>query len=447
MGYQKYKEKTASYILDRNLSNEPLLIRLPWRLIQVGYAVIRDLADGQLSLRAMSLVYTTLITIVPLLAISFSVLKGFGVHNQIEPTLLNLMKPLGAEKSAEVASKIIEFVDHIKVGVLGAVGLGLLIFAVISMMQKIEHAFNFVWRNTKTRSFAERFSDYLSVLLLGPLLIFISAGITTTLRNADLIQAISEMPGMNIVFDWVGLLIPWFIMAGGFTFFYLYMPNTKVKISAAFVGGLFAAALWKIMGYGFTTLIASSSSYVAIYTAFASVIIFMIWMYLAWLVVLMGASVAFYVQYPKYMRVNRYAARLSSRMKERLSISIMYLIGKASYAEKTEECSSDKLSQDLKIPPAVVEAVLADMKEADLVTETRDVPPRWIASTPFDSLSVNDVFSRMARVGDHALSIDDELVIPKPAKDILQQHKAEMEDAFGKQSLKSMLDSTKKQLK
>jgi len=104
--------------------------------------------DGQLNFRAMSLVYTTLLSLVPLLAVSFSVLKGFGVHNQIEPALLNLLAPLG-DKGLEITDKIIEFVDNIKVGVMGAVGLGLLFYTVVALMQKIESAFNYTWHVQK----------------------------------------------------------------------------------------------------------------------------------------------------------------------------------------------------------------------------------------------------------------------------------------------------------
>ncbi len=134
----------------------------PMRLVHILYAVVRDLGDGMLRLRAMSLVYTTLLSLVPLLAISFSVLKGFGVHNQIEPMLLNFLAPLG-EKGVEITEYIITFVERIKVGVLGAVGLGLLVYTVVSLMQKIERSFNDTWHVTRHRSLAQRFSGYLSV--------------------------------------------------------------------------------------------------------------------------------------------------------------------------------------------------------------------------------------------------------------------------------------------
>ena len=150
------------------------------RTLRVLYRVLGDVVDGQLTLRAMSLVYTTLLSLVPLLAVSFSVLKGFGVHNQIEPILLNVLAPLG-ERGVEITRQIIEFVENVKVGVLGSLGLGLLLFTVVSLTQKIERAFNYTWRVTEHRSFVQRFSDYISVILIGPLLIFSAIGITASI--------------------------------------------------------------------------------------------------------------------------------------------------------------------------------------------------------------------------------------------------------------------------
>ena len=124
-------------------------------------AIFRDLREGQLDLRAMGLVYTTLLSLVPLLALSFSILKGFGVHQKMEPVLLQLLEPLG-EKSIEITNQILSFVNNINIGVLGTTGLLILLYTVISLMKKIEEAFNFTWRVNKSRNLAHRFSHYFS---------------------------------------------------------------------------------------------------------------------------------------------------------------------------------------------------------------------------------------------------------------------------------------------
>lgn len=157
--------------------------------IRIALRVIQDFMQGQLTLRAMSLVYTTLLSLVPLLALSFSMLKAFGIHNQLEPLLLNFLAPLG-EKGAELATQIVQFVENIGVGVLGSLGLLLLVYTVVSLIQKVEASLNFIWHVNSVRSLSQRLSGYLSVVMVGPLLIVTALGITATMMNSGLVQQI-----------------------------------------------------------------------------------------------------------------------------------------------------------------------------------------------------------------------------------------------------------------
>jgi hypothetical protein len=146
------------------------------------YFIVKQYTDGDLTLRATSLVYTTLLSIVPFIAVTFSVLKGFGVHDMAEPILERMLAPLG-DQSIEIAGRITMFVDNMKVGVLGSIGLSLLIYTVISLIAKIEEGLNYIWRVRSPRSMARRFSDYMSVLLVGPILIFSAIGLTAAIKS------------------------------------------------------------------------------------------------------------------------------------------------------------------------------------------------------------------------------------------------------------------------
>ena len=201
----------------------------------------RDLAGGQLTLRAMSLVYTTLLSIVPLLALSFSVLKAFGVSNQIEPLLLNLLEPLG-EKGGEVALRITAFIENMNVGVLGALGLTLLLYTAISLMQKIEESLNFIWHIPRPRPLAERFSRYLSVLMVGPILVFSALGITATVMNIETVRDLLEIDGLGHAVRAFSALTPYALVIAAFTFVYMFLPNTRVRFGAALIGARWAAS-------------------------------------------------------------------------------------------------------------------------------------------------------------------------------------------------------------
>ena len=178
----------------------------PLRMVLV---LIRDLAYGQLTLRATGLVFTTLLSLVPLLALSFSVLKAFGVYNQIDPILLKFLAPLG-EKSADVSKWIIKFIENLDFKVLGSIGLALLVYTVVSLMQKIEESVNFIWHVPQLRSVARRFSGYLSVLLIGPVLIFSIIGITATLMSTAPVQLLLAIEPVGGIVYALGQAIPVF---------------------------------------------------------------------------------------------------------------------------------------------------------------------------------------------------------------------------------------------
>jgi len=179
MGFKQLKTRLNKAIWDTQIESLPWWKAWPIGVLRVAQVVIRDFTDGHLTLQAMGLVYTTLLSLVPLLAVSFSVLKGFGVHNQIEPILLNFLQPLG-ERGVEISFNIIQFVDNVKAGVLGSLGLALLIYTVVSLIQKIERAFNYAWHVKNVRPIAQRFSDYVSVIIIGPILMFTAMGITAS---------------------------------------------------------------------------------------------------------------------------------------------------------------------------------------------------------------------------------------------------------------------------
>ena len=233
------KDRIAHVLWNQRLDRLP---RWQARFVWLGrliYALARDLTQGYLTLQAMSLVYTTLLSLVPLLAVSFSVLKGFGVHNQIEPVLLSALAPLG-ERGTEITRQIIGFVDNMQVGVLGSVGLALLIYTVIVLIQKIEEAFNYTWRVHRPRSFTQRFSRYLSVLLVGPVLFFSALGLTASVRSTAFVQMVMAIEPMGSLLEWAGRLVPFLMISLAFAFVYVFVPNTRVRLRSALIGALAA---------------------------------------------------------------------------------------------------------------------------------------------------------------------------------------------------------------
>jgi len=406
-------------------NDAPMAEKFLRSVLQIIFAIIYDIKQGQLSLRAMSLVYTTLISLVPLFAISFSVLKGLGVHNQIRPFLLNALDALG-DKKIEITEKIIGFVDNIQVGVLGALGIAILIYTVIGMMQKIELSFNYVWCVSKSRSFAKRVNDYLSILFVAPLLVFLSTAMTASAKTSYIVDKISNIYGFDILVAIIGVILPYVILALAFTFLYSFVPNTKVKFKAAFISGLITAFIWKLMGWGFANFIANSANHMAVYSAFATIIVFMIWIYLVWFVLLIGANIGFYIQYPERRRLSHNSVNISSGYKEAMAVQIMINIAKR-FESHQNPAETDVLSYELGQPQHVIELICGYLKKSGIILN-EEGNNAWIPAQPLDHISVYEII-RAARNNVSNIELE---VSGKEAQEYLKEIDSLLSDKFKK---------------
>jgi membrane protein len=348
---------------------EPLIHRIARLPTRFAYAVIRDLAEGQLTLRAMSLVYTTLLALVPLLAFSLSVLKGFGVHHQVEPLLYEFLQPLGP-RGAELTDQVIAFVDNVKGGVLGGIGLVLLLYTVISMIQKIEDTFNYIWQVQKARSLARRFSDYLSVILVGPVLMVTAMGLLASVSSSALMHSLSGIEPIGSILEVLGRLAPFAVVVLVFTFVYAFVPNMRVRLVPALVGGLLAGAAWTACGSLLASFVVGSTRYAAIYSSFAIAIVALIWLYLSWLILLIGAQIAFYVQNPGRLRSGRTQLKLSIAQVERLALNIMQRV--AHGFRSGQQPGFARLASALNQPARALEEITVQLEQAGLLAHTED---------------------------------------------------------------------------
>jgi len=366
--------------------------RLALKTARVIFAVIHEIAVGQLTLRAMSLIYTTLISMVPLLAVSFSVLKAFGVHDKVEPFLLEFLAPLG-DKGDEIGTNIIEFINNINVGVLGTVGIGVLFYTVISLVQKIELTFNHIWHVRSSRTLLRRITDYLSVLMIGPVMVVSALALTATMVSSKFVQYIIAIEPFGSLFYYSGLMIPYVLIIVAFGFMYMFIPNTNVRVVPALIGATVAGILWKLAGVAFASFTAGSSNYDAIYSSFAILIMFMIWLYLSWLIFLLGSQIAFFCQHQEYVRPAQGDENISCRQKEKLGLEAIYWIA-THYIQGKPAWSLDTLSSQLKTP-SIPLADLLDCLVAEelLISITNDNQTTYVPAKDLDTFTVYDVVS------------------------------------------------------
>jgi membrane protein len=333
------------------------------------YANIRDVLTTTLTLRAMGLVYITILSIVPMLALTFSALKGFGIHqSRIKPALLNILEPLG-DKGVELTEKLIAVVDNVQGGLLAGVGLLLLIYTTVSMIKKIEESLNYIWRVENARSFVQRFGEYISVVLVGPLLMVTAVGLIATIGSNALVDQALNNKFLGSTAVLIGQMMPYVLVSLMFGLLYWFIPNTRVKLSAALIGGLTGGILWAFSGVVFATFVVNSTRNVTIYASFAIIIIALMWLYISWLILLIGAQAAFYAQKPEYQRVGYRELNVGNQIREQAALSLMLMVAEA-FRDANKTIKTEEISQRLKVPGILLGPIKTRLQAAGLLEVT-----------------------------------------------------------------------------
>ncbi len=295
-GWQETVESARDYFGGRLWEAELKSLPVPKRIgvwsLRVAAVVWRDFGRDHCMLRASALTYATMLAIVPLLAFAFAILKGLGVQNKLEPIIIENL----AVGSEAVVTQIFQYINNTNVARLGTVGLVLLLMTVLALLSNIEKSFNHIWHVGETRSIIRRFSDYFSVLAFGPLLLVAAISMTATLETMSIVQ---ELRGTEVVGDLITFsfkTLPYVAMWVAFTFLMLFMPNTRVRLAAAIIGGVFGGTCWQMSQLGYVWFQVGVARYNAIYGTMAALPIFMVWMYISWVIVLLAAEVTYSVQ-------------------------------------------------------------------------------------------------------------------------------------------------------
>jgi membrane protein len=303
----------------------------PWgatlRVLRYPAALIRDWLGGDISTRAMSLAYTTLLSLVPLMVFSFAILKGLGARGDLNFIVHEFFRPVGSA-ATQLTESVMEFVANMRGELLGSIGLAFLLYTVITTIQKVETSFNFVWRVGRSRSIGRRFTEYLSIMILGPVLLAVAIGLLGTAEHSPLAQRLQAVAPFAVISNALGQIAPYVIVTAVFTFMYSFIPNTQVQFRAALIGGVTAGIMWALVGKVFTAVILYSSQLVAVYTGFAIV---------------------------------------SDR--EHAGLSIMYLIAR-DYETGRKYWSAGRLAAELDVPSIALVPVLARLERAGLIVAT-----------------------------------------------------------------------------
>ncbi len=363
------------------------------------------------------------------------------VNNTIEPILVSIPGRKGAE-GIDITGRIMEFIGKIKIGVLGVAGLVMLIYTAVSVITKIEDSMNIIWKIRKGRSIARRLSDYITTLIVGPVLLFAAFGITATLSSNTLVSRILDIEPLGTIFFAFGKVIPFVFVIIVFTVIYIIIPNTKVRVKSALTGGVAAGIAWHATSWVFHLAVASSTRYAAIYSSLAVLVIFMIWLYLNWLIVLVGAELTFCHQNLKFLTLRTEVFNLSTKLKEKLSLIIMYLIG-YNYFYDLGRWTLESLTERLRLPHEPIEEAVNDLTQHNLIIETADVPPCFVPSRALENITLKEIIDA-ARTNYETDLVEKKYLSMREVDIVTGKVESAIDEALGRATLKDLVESSHK---
>lgn len=347
-----------------SLAEQPAWRRFLARQLQLWVLVGREFNANRCLLHAAALAFASLLAVVPLLALMFAVLKSFGVQNHLQPLLL----PYLAAGSESVAAAMIEYINNTSVGQLGAVGLVLLIFSVLSLLARVENAFNTIWGVEETRSVARRFTSYFSVVTIGPVFVVAAISMTGSLESQTLLAWLFDMALVGTVLIVLLSVLPFVVMWLVFAGLYMFIPNTRVTPRAALIGGVFGGTLWQLSQWAYVDFQVGVARYNAIYGTLAALPVFMIWLFLAWSIVLLGLVMTFAVQNLRSIRRDLRGGRVSVAGRTRVTLVVLLRLAR-SFHHGEAPPSAEELVADLEIPPRLLLEILDLLQRLGLVIE------------------------------------------------------------------------------
>ena len=326
--------------------------------LNLSYKWLRSLINAFLAdqciLRAAALTYVTALSIVPLLAVVFSISKGFGFYNT--DYIKNILLELSAGREV-VVEHLISYIHGTDVATLGAVGLILLLVTVFSLISNIEQSLNVIWGASYSRTLRRKFTDYLSVILICPFLVILAFSFSATMESSQLVQNLLSIYVLNSLYWFLFKIFPFISVVVALFLFYKLLPNTYIKFKSAFLGAFVASLFWQILQSVFLSYQIGVSKYNAIYGSFAQVPLFLIWLFLCWIIVLLGAEIGSTAENHENVQEYNKLGRFNIETKEKLGLATMLLLTR-NFQHSESMLDIHELSRELQAPLKLVNQIM-----------------------------------------------------------------------------------------
>lgn len=385
--------------LDKMSRRKALLVKQ----LRVFILAFKGFRDDRGLTSATALTFYTLFSIVPILALVFAIAKGIGVEKNLQAEIL-----AGNPEYEQILSNSFVYANKLlattKGGVIAGFGIVLLLWSVMNLLVNIENIFNHVWEVKRGRTWIRKVTDYLTIMLIGPVFLIISGGITVAIQ--------AKIGNVHLLgyFGVVAIkLLAYTLVAFVFTFLYMVLPNTKVNFRAAFAAGVIAMVLFEILGWGYIKFQIGANRLNAIYGGFAALPLFLIWVQYCWYIVLFGAQLAYSYQNVDHYELEENIVNLSNRYRKVVALMVANLVAKRFYSGE-KSLNVNEIATKLDLPVKLARKTVNEFVESGIFVEVRADGDKAILYQPGvteSKFSVKFLFDALDKRGVNYLPMED----------------------------------------
>ena len=405
---------------------------LPARIIRVGHLLFRGYADDDLTIHASSLTFVTLTSLVPILAVGFALVKGFGFGADqlatVEQMAWFLQMP---EQWQEFVQKILDIVNTTNFAALGWIGLAFFVLTAVLLLANVEKSFNRVWGVDKNRSLLRQIANYTSVLVLVPVLIGLAGALKAQVAiNRKILDVDVNAWAQNLAS--FGIL--WLVIG----FLYVFVPNTRVRLRSALVSSLLTTVVFLGWMQMFTVMQTGVVNYNRIYGAFAAVPVFMLWMYVTWVILLLGAEFTFALQNSDTYQLESAADTASMRSRILVALMVLRRAGRAMAGER-EMFDAAAFARQVKAPIRLINSVVATLAKRGYLAQVASRDAGYVLMRAPETIRIRDLVAELMHEGGGHAEIEGVLMLDAPLKETMAKIEAGVAQGFGDLTLADMV--------
>jgi len=370
--------------------------------LRIFILAVRGFSNDKAQLRASALTFYSLLSVIPVAAIAFAISKGFGLDQKLQQLLIDKF-----QSEQEVLKWLLQnasnAIEKTKGGYIAGIGVIILFWSVMSLLNHIESSFNHIWQIRSARPWYRKFTDYLTIMLIAPVFIILSSSSTVFISNGlnDFMIKAPILDFFKPVISFLFQLAPYFLNWITLTILFIIMPNAKVKFVPALIGGIIGGTILQVIQWLYIDLQFGITKLSYIYGSFAAVPLFIVWLQTSWSVVLLGAEISFANQNISRYEMESEALNVSNYQKRALILMIMHMIIR-NFSLGEKPISAEYIGANLKIPVRLARDILQDLSSANLVSvihENGAIERLYQPALDINRLTVSFVFSRLDKQG------------------------------------------------